>query len=218
MATETSQRRAIVQFGKLLHERGYVAATGGNLSVRLDQQSILITPSGISKGMMRPQDLVIVDDKGRKLAGRRNVSSEIAMHLLIYRMREDVNAVVHAHPVVATSYATAGITLDTALVSEAFIGLGAVPLAQYATPGTPDLGEAIRPFVPHHEAILMANHGVVTYAEDLPHAYMKMELVEHFAAISLVTRLLGQQHLLTQQDLEKLGAARHLEAGYRRGL
>jgi L-fuculose-phosphate aldolase len=209
MATEVSQRRAIVHFGKLLHERGYVAATDGNLSVRLNQQSILITPTGISKGMMRPQDLVVVDDKGRKLAGSRNVSSEIALHLLIYRMRDDVNAVVHAHPMVATGYAAAGIGLDTALVSEAFIGLGAVPLAPYATPGTLDLSEAIRPFVLQHQAILLANHGVVTYAEDLAHAYMKMELVEHFATISLVTRLLGQQHPLTQQDLEKLATARH---------
>jgi L-fuculose-phosphate aldolase len=214
MATEVSQRRAIVHFGKLLHDRGYVAATDGNLSVRLNRQSILITPTGISKGMMRPQDLVVVDAEGRKLAGRRNVSSEFALHLLIYRMRTDVNAVVHAHPMVATGYAAAGIPLDTALVSEAFIGLGAVPLAQYATPGTPDLSEAIRPFVPQHQAILMANHGVITYAEDLAHAYMKMELVEHFATISLVTRLLGKQHPLTQQDLEKLAAARHLKIGY----
>lgn len=208
MATEVSQRRALVQFGKLLHERGYVAATDGNLSVRLNRQSILITPTGISKGMMRPQDLLVVDGKGRKLAGTRDVSTEIALHLLIYRMREDVNAVVHAHPVVATGYAAAGIALDTSLVAEAFIGLGAVPLARYATPGTVDLSEAIRPFVPQHQAILLANHGVVTYAEDLAHAYMKMELVEHFATISLVTRLLGKEHPLTQQDLEKLATAR----------
>jgi L-fuculose-phosphate aldolase len=214
MATEESQRRAIVHFGKLLHDLGYVAATDGNLSVRLNQQSILITPTGISKGMMRPQDLVVVDSEGRKRAGRRNVSSEIALHLLIYRMRADVNAVVHAHPMVATGYAAAGIPLDTALVSEAFIGLGAVPLAQYATPGTADLSEAIRPFVPQHQAILMANHGVITYAADLAHAYMKMELVEHFATISLVTRLLGKQHPLTQQDLEKLATVRHCKAGY----
>jgi len=203
-----SQRRAIVHFGKLLHARGYVAATDGNLSVRLNQQSILVTPTGVSKGMMRPQDLVVVDFKGHKLSGGRNVSSEIALHLLIYGLRNEVNAIIHAHPVVATGYAAAGITLDTALVSEAFIGLRALPLAPYATPGTPELSEAIRPLVRDHEAILMANHGVITYAEDLHHAYMKMELVEHFTMISLVTRLLGQQHPLTPQDLEKLDTRR----------
>jgi L-fuculose-phosphate aldolase len=136
------------------------------------------------------------------------VSSEIAMHLLIYKMRTEVHAVVHAHPPVATGYAAAGISLSPALVCEAVIGLGGVPLAEYATPGTPELAEALGPLIPQHEAILMANHGVVTYGEDLLHAYMKMELVEHFARIALVTKLLGQQQLLTTQELEELAIAR----------
>jgi L-fuculose-phosphate aldolase len=208
MKEDVKYRQDIVHFGKLLHEHGYVAATDGNLSVRLDCQSILITPTCISKGMMRPQDLVVVDMQGHKLAGRRSVSSEIAMHLLIYKMRTGVNAVVHAHPPVATGYAAAGISLNPALVCEAVIGLGGVPLAEYATPGTPELAEALGPLIPQHEAILMANHGVVTYGEDLLHAYMKMELVEHFARIALVTKLLGQQQLLTTQELEELAIAR----------
>lgn len=200
MKEEVKYRQDIVHFGKLLHERGYVAATDGNLSVRLDCQSILITPTCISKGMMRPQDLVVVDMQGHKLAGRRSVSSEIAMHLLIYK--------VHAHPPVATGYAAAGISLNPALVCEAVIGLGGVPWAEYATPGAPELAETLGPLIPHHEAILMANHGVVTYGEDLLHAYMKMDLVEHFAGIALVTKLLGQQQLLTTQELEELAIAR----------
>jgi L-fuculose-phosphate aldolase len=124
MKEEVKYRQDIVHFGKLLHERDYVAATDGNLSVRLDCQSILITPTCISNGMMRPQDLVVVDMQGHKLAGRRSVSSEIAMHLLIYKMRTEVNAVVHAHPPVVTGYAAAGISLNPALVCEAVIGLG----------------------------------------------------------------------------------------------
>lgn len=208
MKDKIRRRHDILRFGMLLHERGFVAATDGNLSVRLDRQSILITPTGISKGMMQPQDLVVVDIEGHKLAGRRSVSSEIAMHLLIYKMRPDINAVVHAHPPVATGYAAAGIPLNAALVCEAAIGLGAVPLAPYAMPGTPELADVLGPLIPEHEAILMANHGVVTYGEDLPRAYMKMELVEHFAGIALVTRLLGQQQLLTSEQLEELATAR----------
>ena len=208
MKKEIKYRQEIVHFGKLLHERGYVAATDGNLSVRFGPQSILITPSCISKGTMRAQDMVVVDLQGRKLAGSRNVSSEIAMHLLIYKMREDVNAVVHAHPPVATGYAAAGIFLNPALVCEAVIGLGDVPLAKYATPGTAELADTLAPFIPHHQAILMANHGVVTYAEDLPRAYMRMESVEHFVRIALVSQLLGQQHLLTHDEVEQLAIAR----------
>ena len=150
----------------------------------------------------------MVEMQGRKLAGRRNVSREIGMHLLIYKMRPDVNAVVHAHPPVATGYAAAGIALNPALVCEAAIGLGAVPLAPYAAPGTPELADVLSPLIPQHEAILMANHGVVTYGEDLHRAYMKMQLVEHFARIGLVTRLLGHEQLLTPQQLEELATAR----------
>jgi L-fuculose-phosphate aldolase len=172
MRKEIRYRQELVHFGKLLHEHGYVAATNGNLSVRLDGQTLLVTPTSVSKGMTRLQDLIVVDMGGRILAGRGSVTSEIAMHLLIYRMRSDVNAIVHAHPPVATGYAAAGIPLNPALVCEAVIGLRGVPLAPYATPGTADLADALRPLVPEHEAILMANHGMVTYGEDLLRAYL----------------------------------------------
>ena len=208
MKEEIRHRQELVHFGKLLHEHGYVAATDGNLSVRLDGQSVIITPTCISKGMMRPQDLIVVDMDGHTLAGRRGVSSEVAMHLLIYKMRSDVNAVVHAHPPVATGYAAAGIPLNPAIVCEAVIGLGAVPLAPYATPGTSALADVLRPLIPEHQAILMANHGAVTYAEDLLRAYLKMELVEHFARISLVTKLLGHEQLLTAHEIENLNIKR----------
>ena len=149
MRKEIRYRQELVHFGKLLHEHGYVAATNGNLSVRLDGQTLLVTPTSVSKGMTRLQDLIVVDMGGRILAGRGSVTSEIAMHLLIYRMRSDVNAIVHAHPPVATGYAAAGIPLNPALVCEAVIGLRGVPLAPYATPGT-----------------------AVTYGEDLLRAYL----------------------------------------------
>jgi len=204
MRKEIRYKQALVHFGKLLHEHGYVAATNGNLSARLDGQSLLVTPTSVSKGMMWLQDLIVVDMGGRNLAGRGSVTSEIAMHVLIYRMRSDMNAAVHAHPPVATGYAAAGIPLNPALVCESVIGLRGVPLAPYATPGTADLADTLRPLVPEHEAILIANHGVVTYGEDLLRAYLKMELVEHFATISLVTKLLGQEHLLNAEEMERL--------------
>ena len=197
-------RDDIVRFGKMLHQNGLVAATDGNISARMADGTVLCTPTLMSKGMMEADDLVIVDEHGRKLSGRREASSEIAMHLLIYRERPDVNAVVHAHPPTATGYAAAGIPLDTALCSEIVVTLGSVPLARYGTPGTTELAEALAPLIADHQAILMANHGVVTYGEDLLTAYMNMETVEHYAKIALVTHLLGRQQPLTGQHLDKL--------------
>jgi L-fuculose-phosphate aldolase len=204
MKTEQQHRDEIVRFGKLLHRTGLVAATDGNLSVRLENGDFLCTPTVMSKGLMEPEDLVIVNGHGKKLHGSREVSSEIAMHLLIYGRRPDVNAVVHAHPPTATGYAAAGLALDRAICSEIIVTLGSVPLANYETPGTPELAEALAPLVAEHDAILMANHGVVTCGADLLNAYMNMETVEHFAKIALVTHLLGKQQTLSDQHVDKL--------------
>ncbi len=206
--TEDEIRREIVEIGRRIHQLGFVAAYDGNISARLDNHRILSTPTTISKGMMEADDLVIVDYEGKKISGRRNVTSEIAMHLLIYRRRPDVHAVVHAHPPIATGYAAAGLSLNKALVSEVVLSLGCIPLARYGTPGTPELTEALTPLVGSHDAILMANHGVVTYGPDLMRAYFTMETVEHFAKISLVTELLGRQVLLSEREVDKLLAAR----------
>jgi L-fuculose-phosphate aldolase len=213
MATERQYREQIVRYGRVLHERGFVAATDGNLSVRLDQNRILATPTCMSKGEMRPADLVIVDREGRLLAGRRRVSSEIAMHLLIYRLRPEVNGIVHAHPPTATGFAAAGVALNQPLVCEVVIGLGSIPLAKYGTPGTPELTDALAPLVPNYDALLMSNHGVVTYGTDLSQAFMKMETVEHFARIALVTHQLGHQQPLGPADLEKLVGVREKYLG-----
>ena len=204
-----AQRLEIVRIGQWLHTKGFVAAMDGNISARVNGGGmILATPTCISKGMMEPEDLVLVDLEGRKIEGRREVSSEIQMHALIYRMRPDVRGVVHAHPPTATGFASAGIALDRALASEIVVALGSVPLANYGTPGTPELLEALEPFIPGHQAILMANHGAVTYAEDVLHAYMHMETVEHFAKISLVARLLGNEEVLSDENLDKLRVVR----------
>jgi L-fuculose-phosphate aldolase len=162
----------------------------------------------MNKGMMTPEDLVITDPEGRKLSGRRAASSELPMHLLIYKIRPDINAVCHAHPPAATGYAAAGIPLDKAILCELIIGLGRVPVAPYGTPGTRELTDSIEPFVRDHEAILMANHGVVTYGPDLLTAFFRMETTEHFARVALVSKLLGKQVELSGVEIEKLLVAK----------
>ena len=208
MPMERKHREEIVRYGRMLHERCFVAAMDGNLSVRLKGDRILVTPTCVSKGAMKPDDMVVVDLEGKRVSGRRNVTSEIGMHLLIYRMRPDIQAIVHAHPPTATGFAAAGIPLTEPLVCEVVMGLGCIPLARYGTPGTSELAQTLEPYVPGYDAILMSNHGVVTYGDTLEHAYMKMETVEHFAQIALVTHLLGRQQPLTGVDVEKLLLAR----------
>jgi len=201
-------RQEIVRLGKSLHDKGFVAATDGNISVRLDDRRVLATPTCLCKGMMTVEDLVVVDMQGRKLEGFREVSSEIAMHMMIYRKCPETSAIVHAHPPTATGFAAAGMALDRPLVSEIVISLGSIPLAGYATPGTQELVESLEPLVTNHHAILMANHGVVTHAEDLYTAYMHMETVEHFAKIALTTHLLGTQQVLPSHRVEELDEIR----------
>lgn len=213
MKSERHHRQEIVRIGRMIHERGYVAATDGNISVRLDENRILVTPTAMSKGLMKISDLVVVDRAGKKRRGKRDVSSEIAMHLLIYRLRPDVNAIVHAHPPTATGYAAAGQPLNPALLSEVVIALEDIPLAEYGTPGTTELCDTLAPLVPHYQAILMSNHGVVTYAADLLTAYMHMETVEHFAKVALVAHVLGRQRLLSEEDMRKLAVVREKYAG-----
>jgi L-fuculose-phosphate aldolase len=208
MSSERKHREEIVRYGRTLHERGLVAAMDGNLSVRLKGDQILVTPTCVSKGNMRAADMVVVDMEGRRVSGRRNVTSEIGMHLLIYRMRPDIQAIVHAHPPTATGFAAAGIALTQPLVCEVVMGLGCIPLARYGTPGTSELARTLEPFVPHYDAILMSNHGVVAYGDTLERAYMKMETVEHFAQIALVTHLLGRQQPLQEVEVQKLLVAR----------
>jgi L-fuculose-phosphate aldolase len=210
---EVSARRDILRIGAFLHQKGLVAASDGNISVRLEGDRILATPTSMSKGLMESDDLVVTDLEGNKLEGRRNPSSEMAMHLLIYRLRPEVKGVVHAHPPAATGFAAAGIALNQALLAEVVLALGCIPLAEYGTTGTPELSATLRPLIPHYDAILMANHGVVTYGEEVMKAYFKMETVEHFARIALVTHILGRQNLLDREQVGKLLEARQRYEG-----
>src|SRR5215469_5790579 len=191
-----------------MYERGYIVACEGNLSVRLDESRILTTPTCMNKGMLSPADSVVTDLDGRQLSGDRRVSSELGMHLLFYRMRPDVNAICHAHPPTATGFAVAGRALDQALLPEVIVGLGQIPLVRYATPGTPDLSVVLEPFVPHYDAVLLANHGGVTCGPDLLTAFFRMETIEHFAKITLAAELAGTPRLLSSREVARLVAAR----------
>jgi len=202
--TEREHREDIVRIGQLVFQKGWVAANDGNITVRMDAERILATPTGVSKGMMHVDDLIIVDMQGNKISGRAERTSEIAMHLTVYEMRPDIKAVVHAHPPVATGFATAGKSLNLALLPEVVISLGCVPLAAYGLPGTAALTEPMLPLIPKYDALLMANHGAVCYGEDVYKAYFRMETMEHFARIQLVAEVLGGPQVLPRTEVDKL--------------
>jgi L-fuculose-phosphate aldolase len=206
--TEEQHRREICIAGRWMYERGYIVACEGNLSVRLDDDRIINTPTCMNKGTLSPEDLVVTDIHGAHLSGIRKVSSEVAMHLLFYRMRPDVRAICHAHPPTATGFAVAGRALDQALLPEVIIGLGQIPLVRYATPGTPELSAALEPFVPHYDALLLANHGAVTCGPDLLTAFFRMETIEHSAKITMAAETVGEPQLLSSREVAKLMAAR----------
>jgi len=202
--TEREIRQDIVDIGRFVWQKGWVAANDGNISVKLDEERILCTPTGVSKGMMHPDDMIIVDRKGNKIEGRLRGTSEIGMHLAVYDLRPDVRSVLHAHPPVATGYAAAGRALNLALLPEVIISLGCVPLAEYGLPGTKEIVEPLMPLIPKYDAIMMGNHGVVSFGEDVFKAFFRMEMVEHFARIALVAELLGQPRVLPKQEVQKL--------------
>ncbi len=207
-SAETIHRKQLVRFGKWLYRLGFVPGTAGNLSVRLGPDRILATPTAMSKCLLKPSDMVIVDMDGRRVGESRNVTSEIGMHLAIYRQRPDVHAVVHAHPPIATGFASCGLALEEPLCSEVVMALGSIPLAPYATTGTEDVGSSIQPLIVDHDAVLLANHGVVTAGDTLNNAFMRMETVEHFAHICLVARQLGCPKPLSSDRLQQLTEAR----------
>ena len=208
MTAEDQVRADIVEVGRRLWERGYVASNDGNISVRLDERRLMTTPKNVSKGFMTADMMVITDYDGKKIAGDRDPSSEIKMHLEVYRNRPDARAVVHAHPPTATGFAVAGIALDRAVLAEVITTLGSIPIAAYATPSTEELPAAVRKFVKAHDGMLLANHGALALAGDVMSAYYRMETIEHFARISLVARTLGRENLLSRDEVDRLQGLR----------
>jgi L-fuculose-phosphate aldolase len=210
--TEPTARRDLIRICHLMYERSYVVSSDGNVSVRLDDGRILATPTMTCKGRMT-EDLIAVTDLDGKSLNDRRASSELAMHLLIYRERSDVKAVCHAHPPHGTAFAVAGLAIDQPILSEVILTLGCVPLASYGTPSTNELTDQMQPLVKHHNALLMANHGAVAYGGDLWQAWDRLETLEHTAKIAILSRVLGGSRNLPAEAIEKLINVREA-AGY----
>ncbi len=200
---EQSARKLIVEIGKLMYDKGYVTSSDGNISYRLGENLILATPTQVSKGRMTEDMMALTDLEGNALNDRK-MSSEIKMHLLIYNMRPDVNAVCHAHTPHGTAFAAAGLAIDAPILSEVILTLGCVPLTAYGTPSTTELTDALVPYVEHHNALLLENHGVVAYGNDLWQAFDRLETLEHTAKIAILAKTLGGANDLPPDAIEKL--------------
>ena len=207
--TFQEEREAVCRVGRLLYDRGYVAANDGNISVKVAENRLLITPSGVSKGRMTPEMLLVTDMDGTVIEGNRHPSSEGKMHLEVYRGRPDVNAVVHAHPPVSTAFAVCRRGLETPYLSELVAGLGQVPCTtSFAMLSTEEVPESVRPYLADHNALLLANHGALAWGGDLWEAFDRLETVEHTAKIVLNAQLLGGGVPLTEAEVERLQGLR----------
>jgi L-fuculose-phosphate aldolase len=197
-------KSTLIEICRRVESKGFVAATDGNISARLPNGNILATPTSLNKGFVTIDDLVELTIDGEPVSGKRKPSTEIKMHLYIYKHRPDINAVVHCHPVYATGFAAARKPLTPNVFPEVIVQFGEIPLAEYATPSTPDLGESLQPYIARHNAILLANHGAVTCGKDLWEAYFAMEKVEQTAHMLFVAESLGGTQQLTKEQIEKL--------------
>src|SRR5262245_18494839 len=209
---EQTARGDLIRICHLMYERSYVVSSDGNVSLRLGEGGSVARPTMTCKGRMTEDLIAITDLEGKALNDRR-ASSELAMHLLIYRERPDVKAVCHAHPPHGTAFAVAGLAIDQPILSEVILTLGCVPLASYGTPSTDELTQQMRPLVKHHNALLMANHGAVAYGADLWQAWDRLETLEHTAKIAILSRVLGGSKNLPAEAIEKLINVREA-AGY----
>ena len=203
--TDHEAKRLILDIGRRLYERQYVAANDGNISIRVEDDRIWVTPAGVSKGYMTEDMLVCVDPDGNILSGTAKPSSETGMHLRLYRENPAIRAVVHAHPVNATSFAVARVPLDTALMTESVLGLGVVPVTEYAVTGSPAIADSVAPFCHDYNALLLANHGALTWGVDAMQAYYRMETLECCAAVMKNLGFLNTPpHVLTQEQAQQL--------------
>lgn len=204
---ESEARRQIVEAGKKLRDRFFVASNDGNISARLSENELLITPTSVNKGDITEEQILRIDMQGKVLAGSSRPSSETKMHLAVYRTRPDVQGIVHAHPPTATGFAACGIRLDQDIIlPEVIFGLGKVGFAAYGTPSTDEIPNAVTKEMelPDCEALLLANHGALTVGTDVMAAYYRMEVLEMYAKVRLVTRILGEPKPLNAGQITEL--------------
>ena len=206
MISEYEIKKQICEIGKRIYDKGMVAANDGNISVKISDNEYLCTPTGVSKGFMTPDYICKVDKEGNLIQGNGKFkpSSEIKMHMRVYQERPDVKSVVHAHPMYATGFAIAGIPLNQPIMPEAVIALGEVPIAAYGTPSTMEIPDAVSKYLQNYDAVLLENHGALTYGDSLLGAYHKMESVEFYAQLLYISRQLGGPNELSQEEVRKL--------------
>ncbi len=204
MQTAMEIKEEICEIGSRIYQKGYVAANDGNISVKVNDNEFYCTPTGVSKGYMTPDMIIKVDAQGNKLEGELNPSSEIKMHMRVYRERPDVNAVVHAHPPTATAFAVCNIPLDDFILPEAILTVGTVPVCKYGTPSTPEVPDSLMPYIQDHDAFLLQNHGALSVGFNLTKAFFIMDEVEYYAKICLMARQIGGMQELGESDLKKL--------------
>lgn len=204
MLSNEKLKDGIVEVGKRLYKRNYVASNNGNISCRLGKNKILITPAGMSKGFMKPEDLVITDMKGKVLEGSNRPSSEILMHIIIYKMRTDVQSICHAHPIFATAFACCERSINSPLLSDIIISMGKIAKLEYAPPGSKQLSETFKPYIKKYNAFLLSNHGAVTVGNSITSACYRMESLEQYAHICFVVKQLGSEHSLDREQVRDL--------------
>lgn len=206
MISEYEIKKQMCEIGKRIYDKGMVAANDGNISVKISENEYLCTPTGVSKGFMTPDYICKVDKNGNVIqaSGKFKPSSEIKMHMRVYQERPDVKSVVHAHPMYATGFAIAGIPLDQPIMPEAVIALGEVPIAAYGTPSTMEIPDAVSKYLQNYDAVLLENHGALTYGDSLLGAYHKMESVEFYAQLLFISKQLGGPKELPQEEVKKL--------------
>ena len=203
--SDLEAKKAIIDVGQRMYQRGFVAANDGNISCKTGPNTLWTTPTGVSKGFMKPDMLLKVDGEGNVLMGRGKPSSELKMHLRVYTENPEIGAVTHAHPPAATSYAIAGIALDRPILPEGVVQLGTVPVAHYATPGTNDVPDSIAPYCKTHNGVMLANHGALTWGADIYQAYYRLESMEYYALVSMYTQnILGKVNELSCGQIEEL--------------
>lgn len=206
MQNEYEIKKEMCEIGKRVYMRGMVAANDGNFSVKLNDHEFLCTPTGVSKGFMTPEYICKVDENGDVIQANKGFkpSSEIKMHMRVYKERPDVNAVVHAHPLYATTFAICGIPLTDPIMPEAVIALGCVPIAKYGRPSTMEIPDAVSEYLQYFDAVLLENHGALSYSDSLLNAYHKMESVEFYARLLYQSRMLGEPQKFSPQQVEDL--------------
>lgn len=199
-------KASIIEVSKLMNTKGFICATDGNISIKLAKNRYLITPSGINKAFIKPNDLIVIDENAKLISGNKKLkpSTEWRMHLKAYKLRPDINAVIHSHPPYITAYTIADVKIPSNILPEVVLTMGAIPVTSYSTPTSPDNADIIEEHIKNYDAVVLKRHGVITVGKDIYSAYNKLEKIEHAALTSMAAKIIGEANPLPKQEVEKL--------------